>query len=164
VQVEVPETSLAAVTVGAPVKTFLDAFPERAYTGRVQRIWPTANRQKATVEVRASFDAPDDRLRPEMGVRVVFGDGEAETPGADDPAAEGAAGPVILIPADCVVRQDGRDGVFVLERDVARWRPVSLGRRRSGSVVVETGLEDGERVVTTPPASLSDGDRVLLES
>ena len=38
--------------VGADAQIFLDAFPEDAYRGKVLRIWPTANRQKATVEVR----------------------------------------------------------------------------------------------------------------
>ncbi|MFH0944505.1 MAG: HlyD family efflux transporter periplasmic adaptor subunit, partial [Planctomycetota bacterium] len=52
VQAEVPETSLSAVKVGAPARIFLDAFPDRPYSGKVERIWPTADRQKATIEVR----------------------------------------------------------------------------------------------------------------
>ena len=159
VQVEVPETSLAAVTVGAPVRTYLDAFPEAPYSGRVQRIWPTANRQKATVEVRASFDAPDELLRPEMGVRVVFGDADAEPLAEQRTASE----PAILIPTDSVVRKDGASGVFVLERGDVYWRVVRLGAERSGRVIVESGLEVGERIVASPPASLSDGDRVQVE-
>ena len=74
VQAEVPETSLASVVLGAPARVFLDAHPEKPYSGRVDRIWPTANRTKATVEVRIVFEERDDRLRPEMGVRVVFVD------------------------------------------------------------------------------------------
>jgi multidrug resistance efflux pump len=72
VQAEVPETSLAAVVVGRGASIYLDAFPEKAYAARVDRIWPTANRTKATVEVRVAFLERDERLRPEMGVRVVF--------------------------------------------------------------------------------------------
>ena len=156
VQVEVPETSLAAVAIDAPVMIYLDAFPQTPYTGRVDRIWPTANRQKATVEVRARFEAPDEQLRPEMGVRVVFTDAAAPTKlEADEPS--------ILISTDHVVRVDGADGVFMLERDVVHWRPVRLGAERSGRVVVESGLESGDQIVASPPVSLSDGDRVQLE-
>jgi glycerophosphoryl diester phosphodiesterase len=50
----------------------LDAFPDERYPGVVDRIWPTADRQKATVEVRVKLGRKDDRLRPEMGVRIVF--------------------------------------------------------------------------------------------
>ncbi len=157
VQVELPETSLGAVEIGAPATIFLDAFPSDGYAGRVLRIWPTANRQKATVEVRVGFGATDDKLRPEMGARVVFQRGEQERP----PQAGPAAGS-ILLPTECVVRVDGRPGAFVLERDVARFRELELGEERTGRVLVENGLEDGERVVVDPPDSLRDGDRVRV--
>ncbi len=160
VQADVPETSLSAVREGARASVYLDAYPERTYTGRVSRIWPTADRQKATIEVRVVLDAPDERLRPEMGVRVVFlpeVDGEATE--AQAPAAE----PRLLVPIDAVVVIDGRDGVFVLERDVARFRPVERGAERSGRVAIDSGLSDGERIVLSPPGTLVDGDRVRVE-
>lgn len=160
VQVEVPETNLAAVVLGAPARIFLDAYPEQAYAGEVLRIWPTANRQKATVEVRVGFAAPDERLRPEMGARVVFAAAAAEA--ASDAGV--AAAPVVLLPRSAVVTIEGQPHVFVLERDVARQRAVVLGNERSGRVVVERGLESGERVVDAPPDSLRDGERVRVSS
>jgi len=156
VQVEVPETSLAAVEVGAEAKIFLDAYPTEPYAGHVERIWPTANRQKATVEVRVRFEHPDHRLRPEMGVRVVFsGPESAPADTSTEPDLEG-----ILVPADSVVRIGGRSGVFVLERDVAVFREVETGPQRGSRVLIERGLEEGERLVLDPPTSLADGDRV----
>lgn len=157
VQVEVPETSLAGVELGATARIFLDAYPANGYGGRVLRIWPTANRQKATVEVRVGFDAPDERLRPEMGARVVFSPREA---GPVDPSAP--AVPVILVPRSTLVTIEGRPHVFVLERDVARLRPVRLGEERSGRVVVEEGLANGDRILESPPDSLRDGERVRV--
>jgi RND family efflux transporter MFP subunit len=158
VQVELQETSLAAAVVGEPATIYLDAYPERRYAGRVQRIWPTANRQKATVEVRVGFDAPDAYLRPEMGARVVF----ASAP--ETPAAGAAAGAVtIVIPRSAVVRVEGADGVFALERDVARFVAVELGDERSGRVLVKRGLTGGERIVDQPPVALRDGDRVRIQ-
>ncbi len=158
VQVEVPEASLAAVEIGARAQIFLDAYPEYSYSGAVLRIWPTANRQKATVEVRVGFDVPDQRLRPEMGVRVVFTRG-AE--GVSAPASASAR-PVILVPRTAVVTIEGRPCVFLLERDVARQREVVLGEERSGRVVIESGLVSGDRVVDAPPESLQDGERVRV--
>ncbi len=155
VQVELPQTSLAAVQIGQATNIYLDAFPEQLYRGSLTRIWPTANRQKATVELRIRFDAPDERLRPEMGVRVVFPDKAAQAP-----AAEGEE--KVLIPVECVVSQSGRKGVFTLERDVVRWVEVELGEERGGRVVVTSGLVGGERLVRLPPAELNDGDRVRV--
>lgn len=159
VQVELPETSLAAARIGDAATAWLDAFPETAHAVTVQRIWPTANRQKATVEVRLGFDARDERLRPEMGVRVVFGTAEPTTDAEAEPLPEG-----VLVPEEALVRIDGEEGLFALERDAARWRPVQVGARRGGRALVTLGLEAGERVVLSPPPTLSDGDRVRIET
>ncbi len=159
VQVELPETSIRAVRVGAPVRIFLDAYPDQPYTGSVRRIWPTANRQKATIEVRVTFESPDEHLRPEMGVRVVFRDSQEDV---DDPTLVQPSRGIIL-PEACLVREGGSSGLFVLERDVASWRAVDVAERRGGRVNVLTGVEPGEWVVLNPPSDLSDGDRVRYE-
>lgn len=154
-QVELPERSLSQVAKGARARVFLDAYPERGYEGAVDRIWPTANRQKGTVELRVRFDAPDEKLRPEMGVRVVFLD-----PGAAAEATPQEA--VVLVPESAVARLDGKTGVFELDRDVARWRAVELGARRGSRVTVREGLKGGERLVDAPPSDLKDGARVRV--
>ena len=136
---------------------YLDAYPELAYSGRVDRIWPTANRQKATIEVRIKFDQPDGQLRPEMGVRVVFGTQPAVTDGV-------AAEPAILVPEEAIVEVDGQRGVFVLARDTARFQELLLGESRSGRVTVHGGLRIGERIVLNPPPRLQSGDRVRIQN
>lgn len=158
VQADVPETSLKAVVVGGSAQIFLDAFPGEPYAGRVERIWPTANREKATVEVRIAFLKRDTRLRPEMGVRIVFLPEGGQ--GSDKQAAPTAkALPRILVPEDAVVRIEGSEGVFVLERDVASFRALQLGKRRAGKIEVLEGLEEGERIVVAPPPTLKSGQR-----
>jgi HlyD family secretion protein len=153
VQVELPETNISAIEIGMPASIYLDAFPAHAYAGDVRRIWPTANRQKATIEVRVGILEPDQRLRPEMGARVVFAPQAPPSDGAGEPER-------VLVPTSSVVRVDGRSGVFVLERDVARFREVRPGGERVGRVLIEAGLEGGESIVADPPDSLRDGDRV----
>ncbi len=156
VQAEVPETTLAAVTIGADADVFLDAFPDQRHAGRVDRIWPTANRQKATVEVRIKLLAPDERMRPEMGVRVVF-----RSEAATD-ATPATSAPQILIPETAVIEVQGRSGVFALERDVAKFQPVEVGQRKGGRAEIKSGLRAGQRIVLDPPVELKDGDRVLV--
>lgn len=157
VQVELPETNLAAAVVGESATIFLDAYADRPYAGRVERIWPTANRQKATVEVRVRFEQPDQFLRPEMGARIVFGAKPAEQ-SADAPKSE----PVVLVPLSAVVAINGQPHVFVLERDAVRAVAVRLGDEKSGRAVVREGLVGGERLVDSPPPSLADGERVRI--
>jgi multidrug efflux pump subunit AcrA (membrane-fusion protein) len=146
------------------VKVYLDAYPERTYRGKVDRVWPTANRQKATVEVRVALLGLDEKqridLRPEMGVRVVFlaADGAPE-------AAPQAAGPApLLVPAGALTTLDGRPGVFVFDRGEVHFRVVETAPGSGGGarVPVTSGLQAGERVVVDPPSGLADGDRVLV--
>lgn len=158
IQAEVQETSMSAVEIGADVSIFLDAYPEQLYRGRVDRIWPTANRQKGTIEVRVAFVEPDRRLRPEMGVRVVFG-----TPPVDVSSNEdNRPSPTIVVPEGAVIELGGDSGVFLLERDVVRFTPVKLGERRGGRITVRSGLATGQRIVLDPPLTLTSGDRVRI--
>ncbi|MEW6072706.1 MAG: efflux RND transporter periplasmic adaptor subunit [Planctomycetota bacterium] len=163
VQIDLPETLLPEIEAGAPARIFLDAFPSEPYAGRVLRIWPTANRQKATIEIRVGFDAPDGRLRPDLGARVVFGTaGSPEAP--PDAGPEGSPAQPVLVPSSAVVHSKGQTGVFLLERDVVRWQPVTTGEESGGRMAVEAGLTGGERIVADPPAGLEDGDRVRIAS
>jgi len=154
VQAEVSETSIASVKVGGDARIYLDAYPEKPYAGRVDRIWPTANRTKATVEVRVVFLDRDDKLRPEMGTRVVFAE-ENATVQKDDPK--------MLVSRDAIQRREGTTFVFVLEQDRVRERVVKLGIERAGRVAVLEGLKAGEEIVVSPPANLKNEDRVRRE-
>lgn len=158
VQANVPETALSAVRRGAPAEVFLDAFPDRAMRGVVDRIWPTADRQKATVEVRVKLVQRVDELRPEMGVRIVFLPGDA--PAASDANATQAAVAAAILPESAVVESGGKLGTFVLERDTVRFVELALGERKGGNVAVERGLDPGQTVLLEPPPSLKSGDRV----
>ena len=154
VQVELAQTSLKAAREGAPVQIFLDAFPDQGYPGRVRQVWPTADRQKATVELRAEFLERDERILPEMGVRVVF-------------VAEGLAAqePAVMLPERALVA-GGESAVFVVdgEQRVSR-RAVKLGERATGGKrEVLEGLVGGEMVVLDPPESLRDGVAVTPRS
>ncbi|MGB3967869.1 MAG: efflux RND transporter periplasmic adaptor subunit, partial [Planctomycetota bacterium] len=157
VQANVPETTLASVKLGAGVDVFLDAFPDERYPGVVDRVWPTADRQKATVEVRIRLQKKDERLRPEMGVRIVF---RADA----QPAGDDATPRHIVVPEGAIVLIDGQSGAFLLERDVARFQPVVAGERRSGRVVIVSGLVKGQRLVLDPPSALRSGDRVRIQT
>ncbi|WP_145205132.1 efflux RND transporter periplasmic adaptor subunit [Planctomycetes bacterium Poly30] len=162
VQVELPETSLDSVVIGRPAEVYLDAFSTERFGGTVDRIWPTANRQKATIEVRVQLDTIDPRMRPEMGVRVVF---PPEVPESDGVAGDSEAPtePQLLVPASAVVTREGQRGVFVVESGVATFRPVTAGPPLGRRVAIEKGLAEGDRVVLTPGTDLDSGSHVVTK-
>lgn len=151
IEIDVNEAYINRVESGQPVVATLDAYPDWKIPSHVIAIIPTADRQRATVEVRVGFDALDPRILPDMGVKVAF----QETEGAADAAPAG-----VLVPAAALHREQGRDYLFVVRDGLAERRAVALGGDRDGGVVVTAGLQAGERVVLDPPAELSDGGAV----
>ena len=72
IEVDVNEAYIARVQPGQKVMATLDAYPDWQIPSHVRTIIPTADRQKATVKVRISFDQLDPRILPDMGVKVAF--------------------------------------------------------------------------------------------
>jgi hypothetical protein len=135
----------------------LNAYPDWKIPASVIAIIPTADRAKATVKVRIALDARDERIVPEMGVRVSF----LEEPKTDTSAV--AAARSVLVPASAL-RQDGtQDVVFVVRDGVARRRAVTSGAAVGDAREILAGLAAGEAVVTEGPGDLKDGMKVVLE-
>jgi HlyD family secretion protein len=152
-EVDVFERDLHFIVDQGPARIILDAYQDDRLEGRVRQIEPTADRQKATVLVKVTFDKPDPRILPEMGGRVVFLRAGTETL----PPAE------VLAPTAAIVVRDGRQGVFVVEEGRVRFVPVESGASRAAVTPVRSGLSGGELVVVDPPSSLSSGMMVRQE-
>lgn len=150
IEVDVNESFLHRVQAGQPVEAVLDAYPDWTIPCKVIAIIPTADRQKATVKVRVGFNQLDPRMLPEMGVRVAF-QGEVQS---------GAAASAVVVSKAAVRKDDGRDGVWVVEDGRLARRAVTLGLVNGDEVTVNAGLVAGERVVIEGPAKLAEGQRV----
>jgi len=85
VEVDVNEAYIARITNGQAARIILDAYPDTSFQGRVRQVVPTADRQRATVQVKVSITDRDPRILPEMGARVDFL--EPERPRGEAPAA-----------------------------------------------------------------------------
>ena len=72
VEVDVSENFINRVRPDQEVTIRLNAYPDWTIGGHVVATIPTADRAKATVKVRVGFDERDDRVLPDMGVRVSF--------------------------------------------------------------------------------------------
>jgi len=77
VDIEIPERDISKLKVGQICRVRADAFPDRSYEGKLDRIMPIANRAKSIVNVRVKVKLPADEkpgtyLKPEMGAVVSF--------------------------------------------------------------------------------------------
>ena len=89
VEVDVNEAYIARVHHGQPARITLDAYPDTGFRGEVRQVVPTADRQRATVQVKVTILDRDPRILPEMGARVDFLADEPDSRG--DSAATAAA-------------------------------------------------------------------------
>ncbi len=155
IEVEVNESYIARVRAGQRVEALLDAYPDWRIPAHVITTIPAADRQKATVLVRAGFDELDPRILPDMGIKVAFLD--------DRPTESGAPPRVRTFVPRAAVREDGgRDVVFVVADERAERRAVTLGAAGADEVEVLGGLAGTERVVVEGPSGLADGTRVRV--
>jgi RND family efflux transporter MFP subunit len=160
VEVDVSENFINRVHPDQAVTARLNAYPDWAIPAHVIAIIPTADRAKATVKVRVGFDARDDRILPEMGVRVAFLDTPSSAP-TDTSSASGAPR-AFLVPTDAVQASGDTGVVFVLNDDHAERRAVRLGGRVAGKQIVLSGLSAGALVATGDLSQLADGAKVRV--
>jgi RND family efflux transporter MFP subunit len=153
IEVDVFERDVHYIKEGGPAQIILDAYSDDRMDGHVRQIEPTADRQKATIMVKVTFDKLDERVLPEMGGRVVF----------LRPGSESVPLPEVIAPSSAVVTRGGVRGIFVIEEDRSRFVPVETGDTRPGGIVIVRGLSGGELVIVDPKSEISDGIVVRRE-
>jgi RND family efflux transporter MFP subunit len=156
VEVDVNEAYIAQIRNGQPARIILDAYPNDRYPGAVRQIVPTADRQRATVQVKVSIIESDERILPEMGARVEF---------LEDPevVAAAAAQPMrIFVPGAAVRTVAGETVVWVVRAGRAYTSSVEAGPVSGGRREIRSGLTGGEQVILTGFEDLEDGDAVQV--
>lgn len=159
VEVDVNEGYVARAHEGMRAEITLDAYPNDRYPGRARQIVPTADRQKATVQIKVAFDSLDSRVLPEMGAKVTF---FADRDPKGDTSGQAVPSSVVLIPRGAVLEREGRAVVYVVEGGRAVERSVSPRPYSADRVAVSGGLAAGEMVVVDAPAELKDKTRVRV--
>jgi RND family efflux transporter MFP subunit len=155
IEVDVNENYIARVKPGQEVTAVLDAYPDWKIPCHVRTIIPTADRQKATVEVRIAFDKLDPRILPDMGVKVTFLGQE------DKQKKEALAG--VMVPQNAVRDDAGQKIVFLLKGDHVERHAVKVGTTNGTQAQVLAGLTSGDSVVVGGPTDLRDGETVAIK-
>jgi membrane fusion protein (multidrug efflux system) len=152
-----PQQALAKLHAGQEVRLSTDAFPGDAWQGEITTVNPEVDPATRNVRVRATFGNADGRLRPGM-----FGNVEVLAP---------EERPVLVVPATAVVFAPYGDSVYVIEEKkdasggasaVVRQKFVRTGERRGDYVAVVSGLDAGERVVSSGAFKLRNGAAVAV--
>jgi membrane fusion protein (multidrug efflux system) len=155
-----PQQHLAQLQPGLTVRVNTDSLPDQVREGRITTINPEVDASTRNIRVQATLENTGGTLRPGMyaNVAVVL------------PAME----EVLVIPATAVLYAPYSDSVFVVveKRDeatgktslVLRQQFVRLGEKRGDFISVQSGLKDGEKVVTTGVFKLRNDQAVLVDN
>ncbi|MFN2572611.1 MAG: efflux RND transporter periplasmic adaptor subunit [Gemmatimonadales bacterium] len=157
VEVDVNEAYISRIARGQQARITLDAYPDTAFRGAVRQVVPTADRQRATVQVKVSIVDRDPRILTEMGAKVEF----LEAPrAARTDATQPPARPRILVPAEAVRSDDGRDVVWIVRNGKLQKRDVDAGPVSGNFREIRAGLSGGEQVLVGGVDTPREGQRV----
>lgn len=134
---DVAEQESALLKVGQTAKVELEAYPGRAFSSRINYIYPTVNPQTRTTSVRLALDNAAGLLRPGMYAQIAL-------------AGLGSKERVVTVP-DSAVIYSGRREVVLVELTEGRYeaREVRLGVQGEDYVEVIEGVGEGENVVVS---------------
>ena len=158
VEVDVNEAYIARITNGQAARIILDAYPDTSFKGRVRQVVPTADRQRATVQVKVSITDRDPRILPEMGARVDFL--EPERPRSEAPAA--SLPRTFRVPAAAVYQREGQTIVWLIRDGRLVPRPVDAGPVSAGFREIRSGLSGGELLLAGGVETPVPGMRVKV--
>lgn len=160
VDLALPQQDLAQLSVGMTVRVTTDAFPDQNFEGKLTAISPEVDAVTRNVRLQATLANPAGRLRAGMFVNVA-----TVLPRTEQ---------VLMIPATAVLYAPYGDSVFVVEdkKDektgatgkVLNQRFVRLGKTHGDFVVVASGLDVDQTVVTTGVFKLRNGMNVVVDN
>ena len=158
VEVDVNEAYIGRIASGRPARITLDAYPDTSFRGEVRQVVPTADRQRATVQVKVSILDHDARILPEMGAKVDFL--EPEQPRAAGGAPARAS---VRIPSAALKSDGGASFVWLVREGRLTRRPVTVGPVSGGFLEVRSGLSGGEQLLVGGVDDPKEGMRVKTQ-
>jgi len=159
VELGMPDRLVALFFPGKEVDVEISAFEGRPpFHGRVSEVGVAASQDGRLFRVVIKVPNPDGAIRSGMTATVRVGDSAQFSPGA------------VLVPLSSLVTfappdqghpaESGQLAVFIVEGGKALRRPVKTGDIIKSSIIITSGLKNGEVVVTSGASFLYDGQPV----
>jgi Cu(I)/Ag(I) efflux system membrane fusion protein len=146
VEADVYERDIPLVKVGDTAQVTLSHLPGKTFEGKVAFIYPYLDGATRTSRARVELPNQGLELKPDMYANVEL---------------EVALGQRLVIPESAVIYSGPRRVVFLdMDNDQLRPMPISVGVKSDGYFEVLSGLDEGDRVVTSGNFLLSAESRL----
>ncbi|MDN5200829.1 efflux RND transporter periplasmic adaptor subunit [Fulvivirgaceae bacterium BMA10] len=145
----VNEVDIRVIKTGQKVHVGLDAFPDKRLTGKVIDVANVGeqkpNSDSKVFQVNIEINESDTTLRPAMTTsnRII----------AD------VVEDVVFVPLECLHSQ-GDTITYVIKSDGTK-QEVAIGKTNTNEVIIERGIEEGDKLYLSVPAGI-DNDLVKL--
>lgn len=153
VDFSLPEQDIKQLSVGQKVELSIEAFPNQSFSGSITALNAKADPTTHTISVRATVPNSKYQLFPGVFARIKI-----MLPFQEK---------VVTVPQTCVTFSLYGDSVFVITSKgkdaqgkpihIAEQRFVTVGERHGNVVVVLSGLQPGEEVVSSGQLKLQPG-------
>ncbi len=147
-EMDVLETEIRHIRLGARAEIALAALPQQAVSGRVVSVNPTIDAEHRTCRVLIEIENLDRAVRPGM-----FADVRVEAARYQDR---------LLVPREALLTRDARKVVFVYEGGRAKWRYVETGAETDELVEVREGLTTQDTLITAGHFNLAHNAQVIV--
>ena len=148
----IPERYALYVSGGGDASASFDVLPGEVFAGSMTFVGATVDLGNRTFPIELTLRNPGGRIKPGMVAEVSVT--QSELPDA------------IVVPRQALVSMEEGYVVFVVEgageESLAAARRVSISVGQGNDVVVESGIEAGDRLVVVGQQGLTDGDRVRV--
>ena len=149
--VSVPQIYSQAATPGLKADLTFAEFPGRRFQGTLVRTSRSIDPTARTLNIEVDVDNAKGELLPGAYTEVHL------------KFKEGA--PTVTVPVSALLfRQEGLRVAVAATDDTAKLVPVTLGRDFGDFAEITTGLTEQERVITNPPDSIVDGERLHVRT
>lgn len=154
IEVDVNEAFINRVESGQPVVSNLNAYPKWDIPSEVIAIIPTADRNKATVRVRIGFLEKDERVLPDMGIRVSFLQKMVQ---ASTEKKEG-----VVVPNASVFNDNNESYVMIVKNGRVEIKQVEVAEETSNYSRIIKGVKAGDQVIASYDEGLENNQKVSI--
>ena len=144
-KVYLPEKEIIGLQPNQKVALALNAQKNVNFAGTIRQINPAVDPKTGTVKVTVEVTKAPAVVRPGSFVDVRL-----ETQRHDN---------ALLIPKKALLEESGERFVFVIQKDKASRRTISVGFLDDQNAEILSGVSSGEMVVTSGQGSLRDGSK-----
>ena len=141
IEVDVLESDLLRLSVGASAQARIPALEDALFEGAIYTINPSIDPDTGTGRVTVTLPNPGRRLVAGLFVYVELESGRLPMR--------------LAVPTDAVLVRQGRDLVFRIEEDIAKWIYVTTGPASGNHVEIVEGLQPGDIVAVAGHYSLA---------